>query len=192
MKYDIESIEKRKQKMKSAKRIVDIIVAILIYNVILISLSCLSKIEPISIFGLQAYIVTTESMQPELKVGDFIIVRKVNQGLLHVGDIVTFNLNGQIITHRINEISNDNQFITKGDNNDIKDTNKITYDNIYGKFVMKIPIIGKILTFLENQLIFLIIILILLILYFYKLSIDERKEDRREKKEFEKKKKREE
>lgn len=188
MKYDIESIERRKEKMKSAKRIVDIIVAIIIYNIILISLSCLSKIEPISLFGFQAYIVTTDSMEPELKSGEFIIVRKVRRGLLEVGDIITYKSKGEIITHRITAISNE-EFTTKGDNNSVEDFEKTTYDNICGKLVVGVPIVGKILSFLENQLIFLITILILLILYFYKLNLDEKKENRRIKKDLEKKKK---
>ena len=84
--------------------------------------------------------VASASMEPVYKVGDVIVVKKVDANTLKVGDDVTYlgeksNLNGLIITHRIIEKKEENgkqYFVTKGLANEIEDP-AITADNIYGK-----------------------------------------------------------
>lgn len=60
---------------------------------------------------------------------------------LHVGDIISFNDNEDIVIHRIIDIGSDEQgtyYITKGDNNNIVDQNKVRFIDIKGKVVMLI------------------------------------------------------
>lgn len=188
MKYDIKSIKKRKQNVKQMKRIIDIVLVILIYNIILLSVSCMNRIEQITILGCKAYIIRTNSMEPEINIGDVVIVQKVKEEKLKIGDVITFDKETKVITHRIIEIeekNGSNNYITKGDNNNMEDSEKIVYENIEGKKLITIPYLGSLIMFLENRIVFLIIILILLILYFYKIQLQEKKEDRREKKRIE-------
>ena len=192
MKYDVESIKKRKQYTKNIKKIVDVILVILIYNIILVAISCINKIEPINIFGCRAYIIKTNSMEPDISIGDIIITRKTSEEELNKGDVITFRRNGEVITHRIvniEETENGKKYITKGDNNNVEDLEKITYEEIEGKKFITIPYLGKFIMFIENQIIFFIIVLVLLILYFYKIQLQEKKENRREKKKIEQSKK---
>ena len=141
MKYDVESINKRKNKTKTIKKIVEIIAIILIYNIILIIVSSING-KNFNILGYKAYIVTTDSMQPSINAGDIVIVKNGKKDKIGQGDVITFNQNDEVITHRvIKNITEENnvEYITKGDNNNTEDTLKVKYDDVIGKMVITIP-----------------------------------------------------
>ncbi len=190
MKYDIESIKKRKQNEKKLKKITDIVLTILIYNIVIVVLSCMNKINPTNILGYRAFIISTSSMQPTINVGDIVIIKKADKNMLNKGDIITYYKDNQYITHRIiDKIQIEGQeerFITKGDNNNIEDSEGISYEEIEGTLVTSIPYVGNIIRFLENRIVFLTFVLGILILMFLKVVVIEKKENRREKKEIEK------
>lgn len=191
MKYDIENINKRKKNTKVVKRILDVIIIILLYNIILVLISCVNKIDDISVFGYKAYRITTDSMAPSINAGDVTIVKKVQEEKLQVGDVITFQQQAKVITHRITNIEEQDGkkvYTTKGDNNNLEDNEKIEYASIEGKNVLTIPKLGYIINMLENQIVFLLIILILLILLFFKIEKNEKIENRREKKKIEQEK----
>ena len=191
MKYDIETINKRKKNAKITKRIIDIIIIILLYNIILVFISCINKIEDISLFGYKAYRITTDSMSPSINIGDVIIVKKVQEEKLQAGDVITFKQQDKVITHRITHIDEQDgkkQYTTKGDNNNLEDNEKIEYSEIEGENVLTIPKLGYFIYALENQIVFLFIILILLITLFFKIRKDEKLENRREKRKIEQEK----
>ena len=56
------------------------------------------------------------------------------------------------------------KYVTKGDNNLTKDTEEISYEQILGTIVLKIPRIGNIILLLEDK----IYIILLLNLIFYR------------------------
>lgn len=173
------------------KIIIDVILVILLYNILLVGISCINRIEEISIFGCKAYVITTNSMSPKLKDGDVLITKKVNEEILKVGDIITFKKNGINITHRITKIDEENGqkiYTTKGDNNTLEDSEKVKFEEIEGKSLVKIPFLGKIIKCIQNQTVFLIIILLILILIYWKINLIEKKNIRREKKRIEKEK----
>ena len=177
MKYDIENINKRKKNTKIVKGILDVIIIILLYNIILVLISCVNKIDDVSIFGYKTYKITTDSMTPSINAGDVIIVKKVQEEKLQVGDVITFQKQDKVITHRITNIEEQDGkkvYTTKGDNNNLEDNETIEYANIEGKNVLTIPKLGYIINMLENQIVFLLIILILLILLFLKIKKDEK------------------
>lgn len=187
MKYDVESINKRKEKEKIVKRIIEIIAIILIYNIILIIISSING-KDFSILGYKAYIVNTNSMEPTIEVGDIVIIKKVKAEKLNQGDVITFTQEGEVITHRITKIETEEkstQYITKGDNNNTEDTLKIKYEDIIGKEILTIPQLGKAMQLLDSKIILLIIILIILICAFVKIQKKEKLENRREKKKIE-------
>ena len=185
MKYDVESINKRKEKEKIVKRIIEIIAIILIYNIILIIISSING-KDFSILGYKAYIVNTNSMEPTIEVGDIVIIKKVKAEKLNQGDVITFTQEGEVITHRITKIETEEkstQYVTKGDNNNTEDTLKIKYEDIIGKEILTIPQLGKAMQLLDSKIILLIIILI--ICAFVKIQKKEKLENRREKKKIE-------
>lgn len=188
MKYDIESINKRKENVKIAKKVIEIIAIILIYNIILIALSSANKISVVNILGYKSYIIKTNSMEPTISINDVVITKKVKKEKIKKGDVITFLQDGEVITHRITQIEDNGNYTTKGDNNNIEDTFKITYENIEGKHILTIPYLGKIVQVLDNKIVFLIITLIILIFMFITILNQEKRENRREKKKIEDKK----
>ena len=188
MKYDIESIEKRKRTGKIFKRVLYVLLIILIYNFVLVFLSSINKSQNVNILGYKSYIITSSSMEPNIKIGDVVIAKEAKENDLKEGDIITFSKNNEVITHRISKIEKKegtSYYTTKGDNNNVEDKDKIKYSEIEGKSVMTIPKIGKFIGVMENQIIILVLILVVLILLFMKIKRDEKKDNRREKKKIE-------
>ncbi len=67
MKYDAESIKKRKEINNRIKKIVFIFLVIILYNIVLLYMSYIDKYDTPSFYVYKAYIISTESMEPELK-----------------------------------------------------------------------------------------------------------------------------
>lgn len=126
---------------------------------------------------LNAYVIVTESMVPTINVNDAIIVKRVKNNTLDIGDIITFSsndiyFNGLTVTHRIvgKKLDVDGNYIyrTKGDNNSLEDTALVDLDNIYGKVVLRVPKIGYVQGFVSTPLGFVlsIIIPVLIVVYY--------------------------
>lgn len=107
-----------------------------------------------------AYTIVSPSMVPTINVLDMIVIQRVNKAEdLKVGDIITFNstdyrYSGVTVTHRIYAIETTSSgkylFTTKGDANNTQDASRISFDDIYGKVMLKIPKIGYIQYFLSS------------------------------------------
>lgn len=189
MRYDIDSINKRKLKAKNLKIIVGIILVVIIYNILLIVISEIDGMKKFNIFGYQSYIIISNSMQPELSEEDVVIVKQIEEDKIKINDIITYIKDGKSITHRvigITEIDGHKEFKTKGDNNSLEDLESINYEQIRGKVIFKIPLLGKIIQFMKDQIIILIIILICLIAFLLNMQKRDKQEIRKRKKELEK------
>lgn len=119
------------------------------------------------LFG--AYIIISPSMVPTIHVEDAILIQRKEANELKVGDIITFLSNdprysGLTITHRIVGIEKskkgDLYFRTKGDNNNSEDATLVSYKNICGKVIFKIPKIGYLQQLLTNVYGWLFIIIV--------------------------------
>ena len=107
--------------------------------------------------GLQVYTVLSGSMEPTYHVGSIIYVKEVDPATLKVGDPISFLISEKTVaTHRIIEVLPDEsdpnviRFRTKGDNNDIEDTNPVHCNNVLGKVVGTIPLLGYVSNFVQN------------------------------------------
>lgn len=188
MKYDIESIKKRKDINTRIKKIIFIFLVIILYNVVLLYMSYIDKFDTPSFYIYKAYLISTESMEPELKKGDAIIIKKVAEDQLRVNDVVTFKINGEIITHRIvriDDVNSEKFYITKGDNNNVEDSDELRFSDIEGKQIIKIPHLGNIVAGLKNGIVIILVVLIALIMYLNRIEMKEKSEARREKKKIE-------
>ena len=96
MEYDIEQIEKQNEKRKRTKQIVKkllfVIIIILLYNIFLITKSTLDKTDAKSMFGYRAYVITTNSMEPTINVGDIIIVSGIEKDKIKTDKKVDLNV----------------------------------------------------------------------------------------------------
>jgi signal peptidase len=118
-------------------------------------------------------IVESESMSPTFLAGDLIFIKSCDPATLEEGDIITFHtiINNEyaLNTHRIAELTVQDgvrSYVTKGDNNEIADTHIIADGDIVGKYVMKLPKVGKVLDVLSSSAGFLIIIVLPMLLFF--------------------------
>ena len=167
---------------KSLKYVLCIIFAILFINIILNLITNNEKMK------YNAFIIVSESMEPNIKVGDIILEKKVNEEELDKEDIITYKQDGKNITHRIvniEVIDNITVYTTKGDNNKIEDEKKIVYADIRGKVVAKISFIGMFRLNDMLQKIVLITLVICIIIYIEIRKIDRKRIKRRKKKELE-------
>lgn len=181
MKYDRESIRRRRENGNFIKKIIAVVLIILIYNLTLIFISTSNEENKASLFGYKAYVITSSSMEPTIKEGSVVIVRKCSQENIKNGDIITYHQNNKVVTHRIVNDEGEN-YKTKGDNNNVEDTEEISYDKIEGKVVLTIPNLGKVITTFGNQFLGLAILLIILVICLYMISKREKIESRRNKK----------
>lgn len=139
--------------------------------------SITNKKEIPSFLGYKFFVVLTGSMQHTLNIGDFIVSKEVPVEELEENDIISFKEESTVITHRIVKVEEENGeklYTTKGDYNNTEDDNKVKFSNVEGKFVFRIPGMGKAILFLQS--IWGIIILILI--PFVSIIFSYRKEER--------------
>ena len=106
-----------------------------------------------------AYVIISGSMEPNIKVRDAVVIRRVEESDIKVGDVVTYvsldeAFYGILITHRVVNIEEKDgvkTFITKGDSNLTIDRKPVGFDQIRGKVIMRIPKIGYLKYFLVNS-----------------------------------------
>jgi signal peptidase len=135
-------------------------------------------------------VVTSGSMIPTLQVGDLLVLQRVPEDQLKVGNIIVFKDNDTYfhtdnpIVHRIIRIENvsgELRFITKGDANLPEDQGYRTYDEIIGKEIVRIPYIGSVSMFLKTPegiaVIIILFIVILIVPEFVCKDDDETKEE---------------
>ncbi len=104
----------------------------------------------VGVFPIYPSVIATGSMEPMIKPGDVILVKKIVNidGInnLKVGDVIQFKRDSILISHRIIEIKNDEKdglgFKTKGDNNTAVDAQIVKPENVKGTIVYTVPKIG--------------------------------------------------
>lgn len=114
-------------------------------------------IAGIRIFGVQVYGVLTGSMAPTYPTGSLIYVKDVDPRDLRVNDVITFSISPNVIaTHRIVEIVPDEtyptilRYRTKGDANRDVDASLVSANNIIGKAMFAIPLLGYLASYIQE------------------------------------------
>lgn len=155
---------------------------------LIIALLLLRFMQPASsfhLFGIQAYTVLSNSMQPAFQTGDIIITRKMDATDIQVDDVITFRQSdNRFITHRVNAIQKEQDtisFQTKGDANNTIDKELVPIAAITGKKVFHIPYAGYVARFMSSPVGIIIFIILPLTLYgvlsFYQRSISKQSEN---------------
>jgi len=98
------------------------------------------------IFKYYFLVVGSGSMEPNINIGDMVLVEKTKQyNNLKIGDVLVYKNSDKVILHRIVEIKKDGNsyiFKTRGDNNEGIDAWDIHEADVIGKTNIRIPIIG--------------------------------------------------
>ena len=122
------------------------------------------KGEKPNLFGYSTLIVVSGSMEPEYKVREFLIMKKVPFDSIKEGDIISFyyditgNGRKELVTHRVINIKQDGTLVTRGDNASIYDTQDVKQSDFVGRIVYNSFTIGVILySLIEYNILVLII-----------------------------------
>lgn len=133
---------------------------LLVCNLIIIVRGTLSPEKPPSVLGITPMAVLSGSMsgtqEGHIEAGDLIFAVRTDPETLKEGDIISFMESGTAVTHRITEVTADEDgnpvFTTKGDANETEDTESVTSDQIIGIFLWRIPKAGDFALFLQQPL----------------------------------------
>jgi len=109
--------------------------------------------RPVALAGDTLYEpVFTGSMEPAIPVGSVVMIKPVDPETLRIDDIICFKLSEPTsITHRIVSIT-DEGFTTKGDANEDPDQWTVKKENVIGKVILTIPLIGYIGYFVRTPI----------------------------------------
>lgn len=187
--YKIEDFEKKKKRSINVLKIFNIcicliIIPIIIYNLTLIVKYIINPKETPDFLEYKTYEIVSRSMENTINKNDVIVVKDVPKTEIKLDDIIAFNNGEEVITHRVIDIENiDGKtfYTTKGDNNRYPDKDKITYEQIEGKYVFKINKFGYFLNILKNRYLLSILFVILVLCLVHIVMVKRRKKKREEK-----------
>ena len=138
---------------KAIKKIVNLITTIFTIIVVIFAILLVG----VRVVGIQPYCVLSGSMEPNYPVGSLVYVKACDPFTLQKNDVVTFMVSDSMVaTHRIVDIHLDEEdskvvrFTTKGDANTSNDGELLHSNNIIGKVVFSIPLLGFIADFIQH------------------------------------------
>lgn len=134
---------------ESLKKIWNITSTVLVVVIVLCAVFLMGS----RLLGFKCYTVISGSMKPEYNVGDLLYVKDVDVNTIKVDDPITFILNEDLVvaTHRVVRIDAENQrFYTKGDANEIEDSEPVHFNNVIGVPQFSIPMLGYVSDFVQN------------------------------------------
>ncbi len=195
--YTIDKVQKENQRIHSIGKVISVILYIIlipmiIFNFTLIIKSFINPNKTPDFFGYKSFVIVSGSMEPTIRKQDAIFVKEVPEEEIQVNDIISFTTQEETnVTHRIVEIIEENgikKYRTKGDNNRTEDKEKITYNQIEGKYQFKINQFGIVTQILKSKITLIILVWLMVWIYGYQAIIKSRKRMRKEKrKAYEKK-----
>ena len=167
--------------MKVLKRIGTVVISVLLWVIILVAalyafttMASRDNQNVANILGYTPLAVQSDSMSPTFDSGDLIFIHTCDPSTLKEGDIITFHTiidnEYALNTHRIESIESvgdARSYTTIGDNNNgIADQHVISDGDIVGKYVGKLPGVGRVMDFLSSSLGFLVVIVLPMLLFF--------------------------
>ena len=145
------------------------IITVIIYLIVIV-FAITALMSKFSIGGIKLFTVQSGSMEPTIKVGSMIATKSQNN--YEVNNIVTYKDRedaNKTTTHRIvkKEYTGIDRYTTKGDANDVADSNVVLPPQIVGRVIFSLPYFGYPVAFARTLpgLILLIVIPATIIIY---------------------------
>lgn len=165
------TISKTKKVMHIISLIIQYIIIFALLAIIVLSIynRQTSKLE--HLISYKFYIIVSGSMQPEINVGDVVVVKKANP--VEVGEVIAYQNGANVVVHRVidkQEVNDQTLYTTKGDFNNVPDINHIRQNQVIGLCKYTIPKIGYISIFATQHPkitigIFVALILVCILIY---------------------------
>jgi signal peptidase len=113
--------------------------------------------------GIQALVVQSGSMEPSIHTKSIVFVAPVNAYSLD--DVITFKQSGRnqvLVTHRVVGLSTSQPtlFTTKGDANEEADAETVPLQDVVGKVIFSVPMLGRIVSFAQTTIGFISLVVI--------------------------------
>ena len=150
-----------------------------------IILEVFAPTKTVDIIGFKSYVIISPSMEPEIIVNDMIVIRKVDDEDLVVGDKITFFVyipelgEKSTVTHYIGDIEvidGVTVYKTQGANKDIGEYDEwtdessnpieITFEDIEGRVALVIPKLGHAVNLLSDPISIGFLVINLTLIYF--------------------------
>ncbi|MCM1990229.1 signal peptidase I [Oceanirhabdus seepicola] len=102
----------------------------------------------VGVFPVYPSVIASGSMEPKIKPGDVILVKKVDSESvmnLKIGEVIQFESGNILISHRIIDIKEEEGikcYKTKGDNNSVEDGDLVRLEDVKGTIIKVVPKIG--------------------------------------------------
>ena len=154
-----------------------ILLILLILLVIFLFIMRITGNSP-SIFGYHVFRVSSGSMEPVLVKGDVILVKTVPADEISKNDIITYKsregqMEGEMITHRVvtepKVVEGTYYFQTQGDAEGASLDPVVSYEQVEGKYVRKVPLIDKLYSFFLTPYGLITFIFIIILLFGYEM-----------------------
>ena len=115
-------------------------------------------------FGYSVSYVPTESMEPTINAGDYVLFKATTFEEVNVDDIIIYRSNtGRFIIHRIIEKTNE-YIICQGDNNPIADSENIYPDMVRGIYINKVEVLHIFHGGINQNIIYIFLTILFIIL----------------------------
>lgn len=137
--------------MRVYKKIWKILSTVLVIMIVFMAVALVGM----RLVGWQVFTVVSGSMEPTYSVGDMIYVKPVKPEEIQAGDVITFVMNENLVvgTHRVTEVEQREEHIyfhTKGDANETADVAAVMDENVLGKPVLAIPLLGYVSNWVQR------------------------------------------
>ncbi len=116
----------------------------------LILIGVIAVLLPVTLprlMGLQTYHVMSGSMEPAIPTGSLVYVRSADPMKLEKEDIIAFYQGDEVIMHRVVKNNKFDELLkTKGDANPTEDFSEVPYEQVIGKVIRHIPVLGQVMS----------------------------------------------
>lgn len=174
----------RKQRLFSIPNIIGIILCVLMLPGFLISMtlfisSLIHPDVPPSCFGYTPLMVQSGSMSPLFNEDDLVLVQNSASDTVYAaGDIICFHSGDAYVTHRIKEITTDENgntvYTTQGDANNTPDKDTVRPDQILGVYKTHFKGMGKALLFIQTPVGMIVCVMLPIFLVFLLFTVPPR------------------
>ena len=133
-------------------RIVRRLLEVILFTFVVTVLGLAALVHVLPNVGHELFAVRSESMAPDLRVGDLLLVDRVRPEEVRAGDVVTISIGGgATVTHRVVTVTPTDggpMFTTKGDANGAADPVAHRSDQLKGRLALALPLLGYLLAML--------------------------------------------
>lgn len=166
-----------------------ILIPLLIANCILLAKSHMNENQIPNLAGMTPLMILTDSMFPEIEAGDMVICQTTNPDKIQKGDVIAYydpaGSGKSVVTHRVEEVVKTKKdgisWITKGDANNISDSEPVPEANLVGIYQYRLKGLGNVAMFMQTTKGLLICVVAPLLIWIVYDGIRRQLEERKKK-----------